>query len=145
MAGNRIFVTPFVTVVTAAATYTANDALGAKAQFANVPSRGKIISILVADNAKQSVNMDIFFFNVDVVGTADQDELDFTDAELLTMQGVILVDTWKSLNDNSVGVERNTEMGYWAPAGTLFFQIATRGTPTQAAVDDISVALRIEH
>lgn len=84
--------TSFVNVVVDTDAMVSGDALGAKNSF-NVPEGGVIMSVVARDAAKQSVNFDIFFFDTDVAGTATNAALDFTDAELLTAQGSVLVDT----------------------------------------------------
>lgn len=135
--------TPFKTLVVDTNIMASGDALGAKSSFANIPRRGTIMSVVVADNAKQSVNLDIYLFSADIAGTATNAAFDPTDAELLTCVGVILVDTWKANNDNSIGSIDNVGLPYYAPGGVLYFQCVTRGTPTYAAVDDVSIRLGI--
>ena len=141
----KIFQTPFVDLVIGTGIYTSGDALGAKQSFPNVGSKGEIIGIKVIDRDSEEANLDVVFFNEDINGTSDHDPLDFTDAELLTCVGAVLVDTWKTFNDNSLGVEDNIRRPYWAPGGILYFQCATRGTPTYTAITDVLVSIAVEN
>ena len=140
-----VYVTPYVTLIISTGIYASGDALGAKASFPNVPQHGTIMSINVIDRDSEAVNLDVVFFSVDIVGTADNAAFDPTDAELQNCQGAFLVDTWKTFADNSLGAESNIGMSYWAPSGNLYFQCVTRGTPTYTATDDLRVSLSIVH
>ena len=140
-----VYVTPYVELAVGTALYASGDALGAKASFPNVPEHGVIMAVTVIDRDKESVNLDVVFFNADIAGTAANDAFDPTDAELQTSPGSVLVDTWKAFNDNSQGSVANLGRPYWAPAGVLYFQCVTRGTPTYTATDDVWVAISIVH
>ena len=138
-----IYITPFVDVGVNTDIYASGDALGAKASFPNIPELGVIHSVMVIDRDSENVNLDIVLFRTDIAGTAANAAFDPTDAELSTLVGAVLVDTWKSFADNSMGVETNIGMPYWAPSGVLYFQCVTRGTPTYTAATDLWVALCI--
>ncbi len=141
----KIFQTPFVDIVIGTGIYISADALGAKNSFPNVGNKGEIIGVTVIDRDSEEVNLDIVFFNVDITGTADHDPLAFTDAELSNFVGAVLVDTWKTFASNSVGVESNVRMPYWSKGGVLYFQCATRGTPTYTAITDVLVSITVEN
>lgn len=143
MTAGKIFQTGFVNVVVDTALMDSGDALGAKKQF-TVPVHGEIIGVVVRDAAAQSANLDIVFFNVDIVGTATNAAFAPSDAELLTAVGAILVDTWKAFSTNSLGVESNIRMPYWAPGGILFFQCVTRATPTYVAANDVQISILVD-
>ena len=140
-----VYVTPYVELAVGTALYASGDALGAKAKFSNVPEHGVIVGVKVIDRDKESVNLDVVLFTADIAGTAANDPFAPTDAELQTCLGAILVDVWKAFSDNSLGSVANLGFGYWAPAGVLYFQCVTRGTPTYTATDDVRVALSIVH
>lgn len=138
-----VYITPFVDVGVNTDIYASGDALGAKTSFPNVPEHGVIHSIIVIDRDSENVNLDLVLFRTDIAGTAANSAFDPTDAELSTLVGSVLVDTWKSFSDNSMGIETNIGLPYWAPAGRLYFQCVTRGTPTYTAVTDLLIALAI--
>ena len=138
-----IYITPFVDVGVNTSIYASGDALGAKASFRNIPEFGVIHSVMVIDRDSENVNLDIVLFRTDIAGTAANAAFAPTDAELSTLVGSVLVDTWKSFANNSMGVETNIGLPYWAPAGVLYFQCVTRGTPTYTAATDLLVALAI--
>lgn len=137
------YVAPFVTPVISTGIYASGDALGAKISFPNVPTHGTIMAVNVIDRDSEAVNLDVVFFKDDIVGSADNAAFAPTDDELQDYLGAILVDTWKTFSTNSAGTEANIALPYWAPEGTLYAQLVTRGTPTYAAVDDIRISLSI--
>lgn len=140
-----IYTTPFVDVGVNTNIYASGDALGAKATFPNVPEHGVIESIQVIDRDKEEVNLDLVMFRRDIAGTAANAAFDPTDAELSDCIGAVLIDTWKSFSDNSLGQETNIGMAYWAPTGVITFQCVTRGTPTYTAATDLLIAISIIH
>ncbi|MAH47117.1 hypothetical protein CMI37_14920 [Candidatus Pacearchaeota archaeon] len=127
--------------------YASGDALGVKSSFASVPAHGVIRSVIVIDRDKESVSLDLVLFSADITGTAANAAFDPTDAELDTCVGAILVDTYKAFNDNSIGQTPAAFEGlpYWAPAGVLYFQCVTRGTPTYTAATDMRISIQIEY
>ena len=143
MSAGKIFQTGFVDLVVDTNLMSSGDALGAKQQF-TVPVHGEVIGVVVRDAAKQSANLDIVLFNKDITGTATNAAFAPSNTELLTAVGAILVDTWKAFSTNSLGVESNIRMPYWAPGGTLFFQCVTRATPTYAAASDVQISILVQ-
>ncbi len=141
----KIFQTSFVDIVIGTGIYISGDALGAKQSFPNVGGRGEIVGVTVIDRDSEEANLDVVFFNEDITGSADHDPFAPTDAELSTMVGAVLVNTWKTFSTNSIGVESNVRMPYWAKSGTLFFQCVTRAIPTYAAVTDVLVSITVEN
>lgn len=138
-----VYWTPFVNIGVDTGIYASGDALGEKNSFPNVPEHGTIMSVTVIDRDSEIVNLDIVFFTADIAGTTDNAAFAPTDAELSTCLGAVLVDTWKTFSDNSLGVETNIALPYWAPRGTLYFQCVTRGTPTYTATTDVLVSISI--
>lgn len=138
-----VFITDFVTLAGLNTDIMASgDALGTKNLFSGIPKSGVIHSIVVADAAGQTANLDVYFFSGDIAGTANNAPFDPTDIEIKTSLGVVLVDTWKVNSDNSIGSVDNIGLPYAAPSGILYFQLVTRGTPTFVA-QDISIRLGI--
>lgn len=138
-----VYITPFVDVGVDTAIYASGDALGAKTSFPNLPEHGVIHSVMVIDRDSENVNLDIVLFRTDIAGSAANAAFAPTDAELSTLVGSILVDTWKVFSTNSMGIETNVGMPYWARTGSLYFQCVTRGIPTYTAATDLWVALGI--
>ena len=136
-------ITEFITLVVAGGAMTTGDALGGKIQFDNLPRSGVIHSIIINDAAKQSANIDVYFYTGDIVGTADHDPFAPTDIEQLLGTGVVLVDTWKANSDSSIGSVDNIGLPYNVPSGTLYVHLVTRGTPTYVAATDVSIRLGI--
>ena len=112
-------------------------------EFKNLPEHGVIESIVVKDSAKQSVNLDIVLFGETFTATADNAAFAPSNADLELSVGSVLIDVWKAFANNSQGVVDNVGLLYWCKGGTLFAQLVTRGTPTYAAVTDVSVRLGI--
>ena len=138
-----VYWAPPVTLTIDTGIYASGDALGTATQFSNIPEHGVIMSVMVIDRADQGINLDVVLFKAAFTGTADQAAFNPSDADLQNCLGSILVDTWGNFSTNQVGIVRNLGFPYWAPAGILYFQCVTRGTPTYAATDDLRVALGI--
>jgi len=142
--GITIQQTPTVT----AGIYSANDAVGGLLTFANaarVATYGGVIknALLIDDNGQDAV-MELWLFDVTFTAIADNDAWAPSEADLRNLVCVI------STNDAANG---------WAAAGTpracaiecsyrydaegtsLFGQLVTRGTPTFAATDDVTVQI----
>ncbi len=136
-------ITPFVDVGVNTDAYTSGDALGAKSSFTNLPTTGIIHSVIVIDRDSEAVNLDLVLFDTDIGGTAANAAFAPSDAELSTLVGAVLVDTWKAFSTNSVGVVDNVGLPYEAKDGKLYFQCVTRGTPTYTAATDLLIALGI--
>ena len=140
-----VYITPFKDVGVNTDIYASGDALGAVATFTNIPEHGVIHSVMVIDRDSENVNLDLVLFRSSIAGTAANAAFAPTDAELSTMVGSVLVDTWKVFSTNSTGIETNIGMPYWAPGGVLYFQCVTRGTPTYTAATDLLIAIGIVH
>jgi len=142
--GITIQQTPTVT----AGAYSANDAVGGLLTFANagrVSGRGGVVkNVLLIDDAGQDAVMELWLFDVTFTAMVDNAAWAPSQADLRNLVCVI------STNDSANG---------WAAAGTpsvcsvecsyrydptatsLFGQLVTRGTPTFAATDDVTVQI----
>ena len=78
----EVFATPMKTVpgVVAAVAYTSGDAVGTKFSF-EVPKKGYIHSIVVADMDKEQLEFDVILFEQDFTGGADNVAFDMEDAD----------------------------------------------------------------
>lgn len=132
--------------------YASGDLIGTKMSFGlgdtwGNARAGEIRSVLVADNAKQDAQLDVLFWDTDPSNTTftDNAALTVADADLVNLFGVAEIFTWKDFNDNSVGIAQNLTIPLVFPSGTktLYAAIVSRGTPTYAADDDLTVRVGI--
>ena len=153
-----VIVTPVVSTTPA---YTAGDSIGGKLTLTKIvdprksinatPSAvptffgsGIIQSIVLVDQAKQSLAVDILFFNSDPSATTFTDNavLDVADADLLKAIGhvSILAADYTALNDNSLATKTNLGIAFNTTGSTtLYAAIIARGTPTFAATNDLQL------
>jgi len=142
--GITIAQTPTVT----AGAYAAGDAVGGLLTFANagrVSGGGGVVkTFTLIDDAGQDVTIELWLFNQTFTAMADNAAWAPSEADLENLVGII------STQESSTG---------WAAAGTpsaitvpcslrydvtgtsLFGQLVTRGTPTFAATDDVTVKI----
>ena len=87
--------------------YASLDAVGGKLTFADVctpySNVGRINRVTITDKGKQNAKLYLILFNQDFTATADNAAFDPSDADLLNVVDVVLVNSWVSFNDNSVG------------------------------------------
>lgn len=123
--------------------YTAGDALGGKQSLAEAVAKGQftgvIDSITITDLAKQSLAIDVFFFDRDFTPTTDNAAFDPADADLPNCIGVvsIVAGDYAACADSSVACKRDINLPFKLDADgtTLYAQAVTRGTPTYAIGD----------
>ena len=122
------------------------DVIGGKLTLSDVAKLsggvGSILSVAVADKAKQNSALDIVIFNGDPDSTTftDQAALDIDDADLLKAAGVIKIlgSDYADFNDNSLATKSAIGLGFNVDAGDdIFAAIVCRGTPTYASSSDL--------
>jgi len=140
--GFTVALTPTVT----AGAYTAGDAVGGLLTFTNVArtSGGGVVlkSVVIIDDAGQDEELELWLFDQTFTAMADNAAWAPSEADLENLIGIV------STEDSSNG---------WCEAGTpsaidievskrldldgtsLFGQLVTRGTPTFAATDDVTI------
>ena len=133
--------------------YASGDLIGGKMSFTGavryndlVAGTGLIQSVVITDLEKQSVAIDIVFFDVDPTNTTftDNAAFDIDDTDLLTIIGVAAVTDWKAFNDNSVGVALNMAMPFNLGTGTtLYGALVSRGAPNYGSTSDLTVRVGI--
>ncbi|MFQ6027738.1 MAG: hypothetical protein ACE5Q6_09625 [Dehalococcoidia bacterium] len=141
-----VYLTPMVELVVTAGAYTAGDALGASSSFTNLPEGGTIMSAFVVDDddTPSGSNLELVLFRSSITGTSDNSAFDPTDAEMLTCIGVIAISTHFAFVSNGMSIVDNIALPYWAPEGTLYFQVVDRGgSMTPSATDDIHVGIGV--
>ena len=134
-----------IPTVTAGA-YIANDAVGGLLTFANAARAigwgGVVKNMIILDDAGQDAELELWLFNQTFTAMADNAPWAPAEADLENLICII-----------------STTNGAWFPAGTpsaarvevsqrydligasLFGQLVTRGTPTYAAIDDVTVKI----
>jgi hypothetical protein len=146
-AGRTMAQTPTVT----AGAYVAGDAVGGLLTFTNaaraVSGGGVIKSVVIVDDAGQDVEMELWLFSQTFTPMADNAPWAPSEADLENLIGVV------STEDSAQG---------WLAAGTpsaidievakrfdlvltanLYGQLVTRGAPTFAAADDVTVKVGV--
>jgi len=139
----RVDVTPTITSGTA---YAAGDAVGGLMKFEDVVDgeggHGEIRKVVITDKGAQNAAFDLVIFSGTFTPTANDAELDISDADLLNSLGVISVGsgTYVSFKDNSVATYVcNPPFPFVLGAGVtdLYTQAKTEGTPTYTSTSDI--------
>jgi hypothetical protein len=138
--GNRISLSP--TVSTSA--YTAGDAVGGLLTFSSAARAsgdgGVIKDVLIIDDAGQDAEMELWLFNSTFTAMSDNAAWAPSEADLRKLVAIISTSggAWFGAGTPSVArVECNQR--YDLTATSMFGQLVTRGTPTFAATDDVTV------
>lgn len=140
----RIAVTPTVT----AGAYSANDAVGGVLTFANAArvsgGSGLIKSILIVDDAGQDAELELWLFDQSFTSPGDNAAWGATEAELHNLVGIIQSTDgdWMAAGTPSV-CRIEVSQSYVLQATSMFGQLVTRGTPTFAATDDVTVIIEL--
>ena len=143
-AGDEILIsqTPAVT----AGAYGANDAVGGLLTFADAARAtgmgGVVKSLLILDDAGQDVEMELWLFRETFTAMADNAAWAPSQADLRKLVGIISTadGAWFAAGTPSAGRVEASQT-YTCTGTSLFGQLVTRGTPTFAATDDISIVL----
>lgn len=140
--GITISQTPAVT----AGAYTANEAVGGLLTFANAGRAsalgGVIKDILILDDAGQDVELELWLFNATFTAMVDNAAWAPSEADLRKLVGIISTadGAWFAAGTPSVARVEASQR-YDLVGTSLFGQLVTRGTPTFAAVDDVTVIM----
>ena len=131
--------------------YAAGDLIGGKLSFASAvqfaAGSGRIGNVLLVDQAKQQIEVDLILFGADPTGTTftDQAALDIADADIDKVVAVVNLAFYTAFSDNAIAQ-------YSPPGGlpfklasgtTLYGALVTRGAPTYAASTDLKAILTI--
>ena len=134
--------------VTAGA-YSANDVVGGRQQLVGI-HQGKIQGVVVSDLAAQNVQYNLVFFSSIPTDIADNATFDIADADMSNILGVVplasAATTRFAFTDNSLNQSYNIGLPVKSDEadGDIWFIMYTTGTPTYAAVTDVSVLITIE-
>ena len=137
--------TPTIT----AGAYAANDAVGGLLTFAlagrQVSEGGSILTdVLIVDDAGQDAELELWLFNQTFTAMADNAAWAPSEADLENLIAVVSTvgSPWRAAGTPSVcNIECTRRIDL---SGTsLFGQLVTRGAPTYAATDDITVKVKL--
>jgi hypothetical protein len=134
--------------------YASGDLVGTKLTLSNAlraqTGRGRIVSVTLVDQAKQSAALDVVFFNANPSGTTftDNAALDVADADALKYAGhvSIVAGNYAAFADNSAATVVVSGAGIQVTAtdsSTLYACLVSRATPTYAAATDLQLTVGI--
>jgi len=142
--GDTISVTPTVT----AGAYSAGDCVGGVMEFANAARTtgegGFVTDVAIIDDAGQDAALELWLFDQTFTSPGDNAAWAATEAELHNLVGIWATDDgqWRAAGTPSVCHLK--EVARFQAVGTsLFGQLVTRGTPTFAATDDVTVKIKV--
>jgi hypothetical protein len=124
--------------------YTAGDNVGGLLTFAsaarNSGGGGVIKNMIIIDDAGQDAELELWLFDRTFTAGDDDDAWAPTEADLENCIGVITTsgETWRAAGTPSV-ISVEIAMRYDLDGTSLFGRLVTRGTPTYAATDDLTV------
>lgn len=138
-------------VVEATPDYAAGDLMGGKIVLTRAvrgsgAHSGVIQSVIITDLAKQSVNIDVLFFDADPSNSTytENAAFDVDDADLLNLVGVAAVNDWSDFSDNSVGQALNVGIPFHLNTGTTLYAVmVTRGVHDLASTSDLTLRIGI--
>jgi hypothetical protein len=140
MAVRLLEVTPVIT----AGAYAQNDSVGGVFSVAG-PNTCTLMSIIIIDEADQGSSYQLWVFDAQPTGVADNAVFSLSDADVAKVVGVFAVDTWFDGINNQVLVEKNIGCPLFSESGNfyLMLKVTDATPPTFAAVDDLIVKLGV--
>ena len=141
-AGTAIDQTPTITV----GAYSANDALGGLLTLANAARAtglgGVVKDMLICDNAGQDAEIELWLFNETFTAMGDNAAWAPSEADLRKVVAIISTGggAWFAAGTSSVA-RVEVSQRYDCVGTSLFGQLVTRGTPTYAATDNVTVSV----
>lgn len=142
MFGKSISQTPVVT----AGAYSANDVVGGLLTFEGASrdhdEGGVIKDVIILDDAGQDAALELWLFKETFTAIADNAAWAPSEADLRNLVAVISTSdgTWYAAGTPSVS-RIEVSQRYDLTGTSLFGQLVTRGTPTYAATDDVTVII----
>ncbi len=153
MSRGMIYQVSATPTISAASIYASGDAVGGLMTFSNalIPysKSGLLQSIVISDLAKQSGALSLILFKANPSATTftDNAALDIDDSDIAKVIGAIPIAAadYVALNDSAFATVRNVGLGLSVDSevSTLYGALITTGTPTYAAVSDLTVNLFI--
>ena len=140
--GTTVSQTPTVT----AGAYVAGDAVGGLLTFASAAREtgggGVLKTVVIIDDAGQDEELELWLFNQTFTAMVDNAAWAPSEADLENLVGVISTEDsaqgWLAAGTPSA-ITIDVATRYDLTGTSLFGQLVTRGTPTFAATDDVTV------
>ena len=132
-------------VVTAGA-YSGNDVVGGRLQFAGCTG-GTLQAITVCDNAAQTGDYLLVFFESAPTDITDNAAFDIADADLakIIYQTTLASATQRqAFSDNAYYYVYNLDVPLKGTGGDIYAFLIALGTPTYAATSDVTVTIQVE-
>ena len=140
--GTSISQTPTVT----AGAYSAKDVVGGLLTFADAAlytgGGGVIKDVIIHDDAGQDAETELWLFNATFTAIADNGAWNPSQADMRKLVCIISTADGAWFDAGTESAARVEASQRYDLAGTsLFGQLVTRGTPTYAATDDVTVTI----
>ena len=137
-----------------AGAYTAGDAVGGLLTFplaarTNISEGGSILTdVLIVDDAGQDAELELWLFNQTFTAMADNAAWAPAETDLENLIAVVSTEDsalgWLAAGTPSaINVECTRRIDLVAGGTSLFGQLVTRGTPTYAATDDLTIKIKL--
>lgn len=139
---DRLWVSPFSRVPYGATSgaVDAGDALGDPIKFYSditgtvaLPTRGRILTIKMLDLDDDTLAATIHIFNQWFTAAASDAAFTIADEDAVNWVASELFDAGTDIGASKVHVIKDVNVDYYAPAGALFAQLSTSGTPNIAS------------
>ena len=142
--GDKLVQKPTIT----AGAYSAGDAVGGLLTFENAAlvsgAGGFVTDMQLIDDAGQDAELELWLFDQTFTAMADNAAWAPSEADLENLIALITTDDGAWFAAGTPSVARVECLQRYALAATsLFGQLVTRGTPTYAATDDITVKIGV--
>lgn len=136
----EVVVTPTVT----AGAYSANDVVGGLLTFAvgdHTGSNGFVGSLVLTDDGDQAAAGKVYLYNAAPATINDNDAFAPTDADNKKLIGIVTLASYDQAGADAVSVVNDINYHYTSADGNLYGYFVTSGTPTYAAVSNVTVKL----
>jgi hypothetical protein len=139
-------------LTTVTTSYTSGDQLGTELTFAGAASitgwGGVIVGATLIDKALKvnTGDVELWLFNAASTPASDNAAADWSDANILNLEGIIKFATadWRTNASNAVNNQQNLAIGYGCAATSLFGSLVTRqANGVFSAVTDLTVILHV--
>ena len=139
------YYSPAITPVITAGAYSQNDSVGGVFSVRLPMEQGTLMSVTILDDGDQGSALELWLFEEDITGVADNAAFALTDADMGKCVGVVALDTWFDADANQICVVDNIGMVFRSLSGTLtlMLKMTDASTPTYAATDDLHIRLGI--
>ena len=146
-----VFTTLTAAPTVTAGAYSANDVVGGLLTFTDAVratgGHGQIHSITFTDLGVTANVLNLWLFDTAPATIADNGAFDPSDAELLTLVGVVQIAAADYLiaTDNQAAMKLNVGLVFNCAATTLYGYLECVGTPTYASTADIKLRIQVEY